>query len=404
MPVYLIEHKNYLGENGIYLEKDASSGGSDREAERFTFFARSSLEIFQALDWYPDIIHCQDWHVGMIPVVLKILARSDNRLAQIKTHLTIHNLEYQGWYNTNTIFKILGLSSNDYPTLAEQRSGRISSLEQAILACDSLNTVSPTYAQEILTPEYGVGLESDLLTRKNELIGILNGIDVEVFNPATDKNIAANYSSDDLSGKIKCKEELQKLCGFEVNSNIPLLGIVSRLASQKGINLISELADQLAQENLQLVLLGTGDPKLEKSMTEAAAKYPDKIHARIEFNAKFAQQIYAGSDIFLMPSRFEPCGLGQLISMRYGTIPLVRATGGLKDTVIDYQPANPKSNGFVFNDLTSQSFSQAIKRALDAYSNDKPAWAALVKSALSYDSSWTTAAKQYLQLYQKLLG
>ncbi|MFA6099141.1 MAG: glycogen/starch synthase [Patescibacteria group bacterium] len=399
VPVYLIDHKKYLGENGIYFEKDASSSGSNREAERFTFLARSSVGFFEALDWYPDIVHCQDWHAGMIPVILKVLAKKNKKLGNIKTMLTIHNMEYQGWYQAETIFKALGFSASDYPALKIQKDGHISSLQQAILASDYLNTVSPSYAEEILTPEYGAGLENDLLTRKNELVGILNGIDVERFDPETDESITANFSAKDLSGKAKCKEGLQQICNFKKDKNIPVLGIVSRLADQKGIDLIYEVADKLARENIQFVLLGTGDPKLEKMMAEISHKYPQKMYAKLEFNAKFAQEIYAGSDIFLMPSKFEPCGLGQMIAMRYGTVPIVRATGGLKDTVADYHEND--GEGFVLKNYDSAEFFETVKRAINTFQDQKK-WYNIVEKDIKKDFSWKSSAKKYIQLYKKL--
>ncbi|MBU0598064.1 glycogen synthase [Patescibacteria group bacterium] len=402
VPVYLIDSKKYLGDNGIYFETDASSGGTDREAERFTFLARSSLGIFEVLNWYPNIVHCQDWHAGMIPVILKVLAKNNPKLANVKTQLTIHNLEYQGWYNADTILNVLGFSAYDHPTLSKLKGDTISSLQQAIYNADQLNTVSPTYAKEILTVEYGAGLEKDLQTRKDDLVGILNGIDVDRFNPANDKDIAAKFSSDNLSGKAKCKEDLQKLCNLPVDKKIPVVGIVSRLTGQKGIDLINEIADNLANEQAQFVLLGTGDPVLEKMMQKIGSKYPEKMHVKIEFNAKVAQQIYAGSDIFLMPSRFEPCGLAQMISMLYGTVPVVRATGGLKDTVKDYNPSTGKGDGFVFEKYDSQEFWQAIIRALQLY-KEQEKWYNMVTSIMKKDFSWNASAKKYIKLYEKLL-
>lgn len=402
VPVYLIDNLKYLGQNGVYFEKDASPGGSNREAERFTFLARSSFSIFKALNWYPDIIHCHDWHVGMVPVLAKILSKEDKNLEKIKTLLTIHNLEYQGWYNTETILGALGISENAYPTLSEQKDGHIGSLQQAILASDCINTVSPTYAQEILTPEYGAGLEAFLEKRRGDLVGILNGIDVDRFDPNNDPEISARYSSEDLTGKEKCKEDLQKTCGLKINKIIPILGLVSRLADQKGIDLIYDIANDLAKENVQLIVLGTGDPKLEKMMTKISKKNPHKMYANIAFDAHFAQQIYAGADIFLMPSKFEPCGLGQMISMRYGTVPIVRATGGLKDTVKNYNPESGLGDGFVFNNYNAKEFFAAVKRSLELYQK-KEQWYTVVRQIMQKDFSWTHSAKKYAALYKKLI-
>jgi len=401
VPIYLIDNFRYLGKNGVYFETAGPADNPHREAERFTFFARSSLAIFDPLEWYPDIVHCQDWHAGMIPVLLKVLAKNDQKLEKIKTLSTIHNLEYQGWYKTKIILNALDLTVNDYHSLAKQKDGHISSLRQAILASDHLNTVSPNYGQEILTPEYGAGLEPDLQSRKKELVGILNGIDVERFDPATDPDIIVNYTPNNLSGKAKCKESLQEICRLEVNPDVPILGIVTRLANQKGISLISEVADDLAKENMQFVLLGTGERKLENMIKDVTKKYPEKFYAKIDFNAGFAQQIYAGSDMFLMPSRFEPCGLGQMIAMRYGTVPIVRSTGGLKDTVADYNEKNDQGDGFSFEELKSSAFLEAIKRALSLYKDQKK-WYNLITRIMQKDFSWNVSAKKYIELYKKL--
>ncbi|XOU94225.1 MAG: glycogen synthase [Candidatus Kerfeldbacteria bacterium] len=402
VPVYLLDNLEYLGQNGIYFETDASSSGSNREAERYSFFARSVMEIFEPLDWYPDVIHCHDWHVGFVPVILKILSKKNNKLAHIKSLLTIHNLEYQGRYDEQMIFNAFGIKKSDHETLSENQNGQINSLQQAILTSDHLNTVSPNYAKEILTKKYGAGLESTLDVRKNDLEGVINGIDVDRFNPETDKSLIANYSVDDLSGQAKCKEDLQKKCDLKVDPKIPILGIVSRLADQKGIDLIYDIADKIAKEDVQFVCLGTGDPKLEAMMSEIAKKYPEKFYTQIAFDAAFAQLIYAGSDMFLMPSKFEPCGLGQMISMRYGTAPIVRYTGGLADTVENYDAKNDTGDGFVFNDYDADQFFEAIKNSLDLYQDQKK-WYNLIKRIMKKDFSWTASANKYIELYKKII-
>jgi len=402
VPLYLIDNFRYLGKNGVYFETEKTPGGPDREAERFTFFTRSSLEFFKVLSWYPDIIHCQDWHVSLLPILLDIQSRHNMQLEKIKTLLTIHNLEYQGWLKQAVVFNALEINEKDYPTLHIAKDGHTNCLQQGILSADFLNTVSPAYAKEILTSEYGAGLEKDLQKRKNDLVGILNGIDVEKFNPATDPSIACQFTADDLSGKEKCKEDLQKMCGLETNKKIPILGIVTRLVDQKGIDLIYEISDELAKENMQFILLGTGSPALEKKMADFAYKYPQKVQSRLTFDAKFAQQIYAGSDIFLMPSRFEPCGLGQMIAMRYGAVPIARATGGLKDTVKHYDPATDQGSGFIFEKFTGQAFLKEIKQALALYQTPEK-WYDMVKRIMQTDFSWNASAKKYLNLYQNLL-
>lgn len=402
VPVYLIDNLEYLGQNGIYFETDASSSGSNREAERYSFFARSLMEIFEPLDWYPDVIHCHDWHVGFVPVILKILNKKNDKLKHIKSLLTIHNLEYQGRYDQAMIFKAFGIQESDYPTLSETQNGQINSLQQAILISDHLNTVSPNYGKEILTKEYGAGLEKVIATRIDDLDGILNGIDIDHFNPADDDALVKKYSPQDLSGKMECKADLQNKCGLKVDPEIPILGIVSRLADQKGIDLIYAIADDLAEENVQFVCLGTGDPKLENMMKEMAEKYPDKFYANIAFDADFAQQIYAGSDIFMMPSKFEPCGLGQMIAMRYGTLPIVRATGGLKDTVRNIDVVTGEGDGFVFKNYVAEELLISVKHALNLY-QDQEKWYNIVKSVMVKDFSWDNSAHKYISLYNKII-
>ncbi len=403
VPVYCIDNYNYLGQGGVYFEANGSSTTLSREAKRFTFFSRACLEIFAPLNWYPDIIHCHDWHVGLVPLLLKIQTKKNPRLQNIKTVISIHNLEYQGRYNAQQIMDLVGIHSDDYPTLSVLHDGDLISLQQAIIISDYISTVSPSYAAEILTPEYGAGLNIDLAKRKNRLIGILNGIDVDRFNPATDRDISATFTAHDTTGKKICKTTLQKTCGFPTNKKIPLLGLVSRLAEQKGLELVAEIADDLTKMGVQLVLLGTGLPSLEALMKKMADNHPKTIHCKIAFDAKFAQQIYAGADMFLMPSKFEPCGLGQMIAMRYGTVPVVRATGGLKDTVIDYNPATNQGTGFVFTGYTSRELLVAIERALSLYQEPKK-WHTIVSRIMCEDFSWRSSAEKYQKLYNNIIN
>ncbi len=403
IPVYLLDHPGYLGKGGIYIEPDASSNGSAEEAHRFLFLSRACFSIFEPLSWYPNIIHAHDWHVGMIPVLAKILGQKDGRLAAIKTILTIHNLEYQGWYPAEIILKSLDLTGDEFPTLTERRGTHMSTLQQAILACDLMTTVSPQYAKEILTPEYGATLDSFMGKRKDVLVGILNGIDVKRFDPATDKDIAANYSADDPTNKLQCKADLQKVCGLSVNPKIPVLGIVTRFAEQKGMDLVCTLTEELAKFDVQLVMLGTGLPPIEEAVKKMVAAYPKIYYAKVAFDAALAQKIYAGSDLFLMPSKFEPCGLAQMISMRYGTIPVVRATGGLIDTVTDYNTDNQQGDGFVFKNYDAAEFLTAIKRGLTLY-QDTETWYKIVRQIMQHDFSWNSSASKYLSVYQKLLS
>ena len=405
VPVYFIDSLKYLGQGGVYIEADASSGGSTKELHRFTFFARSIFEIFEPLSFRPDILHCHDWHVGVVPFLKKYLAAKNPALEKIKTLLTIHNLAYQGNYNYQEVLESLGILPSEAEKYAftsfDGQSVRY--LEQAIKHADLLNTVSPNYAREILTPEYGCGLEKALEKRKADLSGILNGIDLERFNPEVDEEIYKKYSLDTIEDKKENKKHLQEISSLKTDPSAPILGLVGRLAEQKGIDLLAEILPSLAKEEAQLIILGTGEPKLEKIIQEAAKKYPEKISATLDFDAALAQKIYAGADMFLMPSRFEPCGLGQLIAMRYGTVPIVRATGGLADTVPEYNPQTKEGAGFSFHEFKAKDFLAAIERALKMYHN-KNEWLKIVKNGMAGDYSWNKSSEEYLKLYQKLLN
>lgn len=404
VPVYLIDNQKYLGGGGVYFEKDASSGGSSRECQRFTFFARSLLEIWEKIDFWPDIVHCHDWHVGIVPFLIRQKARTDPRFQKIKTLLTIHNFAYQGKYNYEEALTYLNLNQeNDLKEKLERFNPEtINYLQQGIIHADLINTVSPTYAQEILTPVFGEGLDKYLQARKNDLSGILNGIDVDLFNPLTDPNLAVNYDREKLDKKKLNKEDLQKITGLAVNVNQPILGMVGRLADQKGIDLLPPILSDLVKMNVQLVILGAGLQKFEEIARQMAKDFPKNVFVKIAFDPRLAQKIYAGADFFLMPSRFEPCGLGQLIAMRYGTIPIVRATGGLKDTVMPYNSATGQGTGFLFDNFKSSEFLAAIEKSLKVYQN-KEAWLHLIKNAMQKDFSWDHSSKEYLKLYQKLL-
>ncbi len=401
-PVILIDNLNYLGRDGVYFEKSALVSGFE-EIQRFLFFSEAVLQTFKALNWWPEIIHCQDWHTGIIPALIRLKGEEDKGYQKIKTLFTIHNLANQGKWRAEAIFNFLGLKEKEREAFELQSNGDLNLMQLGILEADLINTVSPNYAQEILTPEYGEGLETTLARRKNDLSGIINGIDVNRFNPETDPDIKTNYSLKNLEKKIENKIALQEFSGLAPRTNEPLLGLVSRLTNQKGIDLIGEIIDELASLNLELVFLGTGDPKLENLLAEAQKKYPEKISAKIGFDAKLAEQIYAGADFFLMPSRFEPCGLGQMIAMRYGTVPIVRATGGLKDTVTNFDPKTRQGTGFVFKNYSSQELLQTIKSALRVFA-DKKNWTALVTNGLKEDFSWQNSAKKYLKLYQKIFS
>ncbi len=397
--VYLIDNKKYFGDKTIYQSRTAFAKGIT-EVYKFSFFAKSIFSIFSSLKWQPDIINCNDWYGGLMPFFIKLHS------LKIKTLFTIHNLANQGPSRVKSIFKFLGINEKIQPNLKKKdRRGYFNLMQQGILGSDLISTVSPTYAKEILTKEYGCVLEKDLEKRRKDLFGIVNGIDVNRFNPETDSDLKYNYSLENLDEKIKNKIELQKELNLPVNPDIPFLGLVSRLTYQKGIKLIVRIIPELVKANCQLVVLGVGEDRAENNLKELAKKFPKNISAQIKFDASLAQKIYAASDIFLMPSLFEPCGLGQLISMRYGTITVARATGGLKDTIKNLQfpisNLQDKPTGFLFEKFTSKELLKTIRRALDIY-QDKKTWRQLQNNCMEQNFSWENSAKEYIKLYRKL--
>lgn len=384
-PVFLIKNDKYFGGGSVYLETDASSGGSEREARRFLFFSAAALKLTEYLR--VDILHCHDWHTAIIPYLGK------THHLPVKTVLTIHNLGYQGVYSSETVNKLL----------ETEFSGEVNCLRLGILHSDFITTVSPTYAQEIIQPEFGFGLDDVLRGRADNLLGILNGLDLAVFNPKTDFLIEKRYSGASLDDKLANKIYLQNKCFGRVDQDKPIFGIVSRLASQKGVGLIRQIIRFFPENNCQFILLGQGAPEYETFFQSIARKFPDSFWVKIGFDEKLAHQIYAGSDIFLMPSHYEPCGLGQMIAMRYGTVPIAREIGGLKDTItypiIDNKRL--KGTGFLFQEYTKEAFLAAIKSALDFYTK-KDFWRQIRQNAMKQDFSWKNSAQKYGELYKKL--
>jgi len=395
IPVYLIKHKIFNTKT-IYgspnIKLDGMFSHKLVDTEKFAFFSKAILISAQIINFKPDIIHCHDWHTAIIPSLLKSF--NNNFFKQTKTIYTIHNLAHQGIAKP----AIVGFSKLD-PALpiikADLKNGDINFMIQGILGADLINTVSPTYAKEILTHYQGAELDTILKKRKKDLYGILNGIDVKCFNPSADKFIKQKYSIKSLNKKTLNKLYLQKKLGLPQDKNIALIGIISRLVWQKGIELITE--QLIRKSQCQFAILGTGQPKYEKQLKQLAKKYPEKFSAQIDFNIKLAQQIYAGSDMFLMPSRFEPCGLGQMIAMRYGTIPVVRQIGGLADTV------NSKL-GFTFKEFSSPALYKILKRALKIYYEQPKKWHQLQTNGMKKDFSWDKSAKEYLKLYRKTIA
>ncbi len=384
---YLIESKKYFSEKGINISSDASSEGSRKEAVRFLFLSAASIEAAKFIK--PDILHCHDWHTAIIPSLLK------EKCLKIKTLLTIHNLAYQGIYSAETINKLLGI---DY-------SREVNCLKEGILNADYINTVSLSYSLEILTPQFGCGLENSLQKRKKRLTGIINGLDESHFNPENDPLIKEKYSRQNIERKIADKIYLQKKYFKKANPEIPLLAVVSRLAGQKGVDLIMEIFPTLMNKNIQFILLGEGIRDYENFFLKASRDFPGKFRAEIGFNEKLAHQIYAGADIFLMPSAFEPCGLGQLIAMKYGTVPVARAIGGIKDTVLPVKITEGKAEGtgFLFQDYSSGDFLKLLENALDLYNNKKDVWKQVQINGMKQDFSWKKSSKKYKSLYEKIM-
>ncbi|HBG22122.1 MAG: glycogen synthase GlgA [Syntrophaceticus sp.] len=394
IPVYLMESYKYYYRDNLY--------GYDDEAERFNFFSKAVLNMLPQLDFQPDIIHCNDWQTGMIPLSLKTKYAEDPFYNKIATLFTIHNLQYQGVFPKDTLC-LVGLSDQYFKPELLEFYGQINFMKAGLLFADLLNTVSKKYALEIQTSEYGQELDGLLRKRAQDLYGIVNGIDNDVFDPEADECIYHNYSLATINEKKENKKALQQEMGLPVNDT-PLLGLTTRLVDQKGLDLVTEIYEEIMDLGVQFVLLGSGEDHYQKTFAELKMKYPQQTAANIGFNAELAQKIYAGSDIFLMPSRFEPCGLSQMISLRYGTIPLVRSVGGLADTIEDYNEQKDTGNGFAFKEYDAQELLNTITRAVGIYSNNQQVWQSLMERAMKYDFSWERSAKEYVDLYQKALG
>ncbi len=403
VPVYFLAQDHYYDREGLYGTAD---GDYWDNCERFIFFCRGGLEAVARIGeaggapWRPQVIHANDWQTGLVPVYLRTLYRDHPRLGQIATLLTIHNLAYQGvfWHYD---MPMTGLGWDLFTPAGIEFYGKLNFLKGGLVFSDVLTTVSRTYAREIRTAAFGSGLEGVLEERSQDLHGVVNGIDYAVWNPAKDPNIAQLYSAEDPGGKRACREALRAQLHLEAAPG-PVVGLVTRLVEQKGVDLVLEALPGILAEGCQLVLLGSGDATLETAFVAAAGRYPGQVVVRIGYDAELAHRIYAGSDCFLMPSRYEPCGLGQLIALRYGAAPVVRRTGGLADTVTEFDPARRSGTGFTFDVFAVPALLDAVRRAASAYR--QPAlWKALVKNAMSEDFSWEASAREYVTLYGKAL-
>lgn len=395
IPVYMIDAPHYFDRENIY--------GYTDDGERFILFCRAALETARALEWSPDIIHCNDWHTGIVPNWMHTVYRDDPFFADNATVYTIHNLAYQGIFGYR-ILEVAGVAAGGflYPQITEL-ANVVDIMGRGILFADAITTVSERYAQEILTPTYGEKLDQLLRSRRDRLFGILNGIDYQELNPATDRYISAQFDANTLNKRAENKRALQQRAHLPVKPQVPLLAMISRLTDQKGFDLLSQIAQPLLAQGVQFVVLGIGDQHYHELFQNLAARYPEQVAIFLTFNTELAQIIYAGSDMFLMPSRFEPCGLGQLIAMRYGSVPIVHSVGGLADTVQEYNPHTGQGNGFTFSNYDPWEFFAAIVRAVELY-RFKDIWRTLQRRGMTGNHSWDASASRYVDVYRNAIA
>ena len=388
--VYLVDSEYYFGDK-IYR-------GGLAEGEQYAFFTRAVLDAIPNLDFTPEVVHCNDWHTAMLPMLAKTQymgAMQEN----LRFLLTIHNIAFQGKFDFGYVQDLLGVDSRYYTPDYMELHGCADFLKAGCVFSEKINTVSPSYAREIMTPYYAEGLEGILNHRANDLSGIINGIDKDVFNPRSSEKLPARYDRGHLKGKAVCKATLQEKMGLQVRDDVPLIGMVTRMTEQKGFDLVARVLDELmGSEDMQFMLLGSGDERFENFMRAAEARYPGRLCAYIGYNDDLAHQVYAGSDFFLMPSRFEPCGLSQMIAMRYGSLPIVRETGGLRDTVQPYNKYTNEGNGFSFANYDAFEMRDIIRLALDCY-KDKDVMRGLISRAMSADFGFDLSAQEYARLY-----
>jgi starch synthase len=394
VPTYFVAQDGYYDRPALY-------GASD-DCERFIFFCRSILAALPELGWLPQVVHANDWQAGLLPVYLETLYRDAPAYADVATVFTVHNLAYQGvfWHYD---LPMTGLGWDLFTPAGIEFYGHVSLLKGGLVFADLLNTVSPTYAREIQSPEFGERMDGVLRERSADLTGILNGLDVQAWNPATDPDLPKRYDRDDLDGKAACTAALRSEMGLpEPGRRTPLVGVVSRLAEQKGIDLVAGAVPAIRDAGAQLVVLGAGEAPLERLLSELALAHPESVAVRIGFDEGLARRIYAGADLFLMPSRYEPCGLGQLIALRYGTIPVVRRTGGLADTVRPWSATGGEGTGFLFDELSAEACGATLARAF-AVHRDAAAWRHLVGNGMAADFSWDASAESYVTCYRRAI-
>ncbi len=393
VPVYFVDNYHYFDRDRLYGYQD--------DAERFAFFNLSVIPLCDSLKFRPDVVHCNDWQSGFVPLMLRERGRTDAVWNETASVFTIHNLQYQGRFPKDTL-RLLGFGDEYFTPGGVEFYGDVSFMKAGLLYSDVIGTVSQTYAKEIQTPQFGEGLDGVLRKRGSDLYGIVNGINYHEYDPSSDPRVFRTYDSRDLEGKRENKYALQRELGLPI-SDEPLVGMVSRLVDQKGLDILLKAMPEILSRQLQFVLLGSGDGSYEREFHSVASSHPGRVSVTTGFNGILAQRIYAGSDMFLMPSRFEPCGLGQLIAMRYGSIPVARKTGGIADTVSDYDPSSGTGTGFLFSRYSAEALVKALDRALEVYA-DRPAWSRLVREAMESDFSWNKSAALYTEVYMEALA
>jgi starch synthase len=391
----------YLIDNEYYFYRDSLYGHYD-DGERFSFFSKAVLECIPFLDFIPDVIHCHDWHTGMVNFLLDAQYRHLPMYKGMKTVFTIHNLQFQGIFPYEVMSDLLGLDHRYFNSEQLEFYGNVNFMKGGIIASDIVTTVSPTYKEEIQYSYFGERLDGLLRKYREKLIGIVNGIDNTLYNPKSDLDIAVFYDKNSLEGKAKNKQVLQQYFGLPEEESIPMIAMVTRLTSQKGLDLVLRVFQDFIQQDVQFIVLGSGDSQYENFFNEMAHEYPDKVKAYIGFNEALAHQVYAGADLFLMPSQFEPCGLGQLIALQYGTIPIVRETGGLNDTVQPYDELTGNGNGFTFKNFNAHDMLHTIRRAIYFYQQNET-WRMIINNAMSQDYSWLQSARKYHEIYEDLV-
>lgn len=387
----------YFIDNKYYFERDNLYGHYD-DGERFAFFSKSIFDVFEIIGFVPNIIHAHDWHTALVPIYLDILFKKEGKYLDIKSVFTIHNIEYQGVFGKEFLEDVLGIDKR-YDEILDY-NGCVNLMKGAIVCADKITTVSSRYAREISTAQYACGLEHIIRQNINKISGIVNGINEELYNPRCDETLKKTYDVDTFDNKLENKEALQRALNLEINHYIPVICMITRLATHKGIDLVIDKFDEIMALDVEFVMLGTGESFYQEKFREFQRKYPNRVSSLITFDLNLSKKLYGGSDLFLMPSKMEPCGLSQMIASRYGTVPIVRATGGLYDTIKDYEDGN--GNGFVFKEYNSYSMLDKIKEAVNIY-RDREKYENLAKKAMQIDFSFSSSAKSYVMLYDEIL-